>query len=204
MYRGRRLGGRRRSSSGQAPLLTAVLFLLLVPTTIIIAENATSNITGLITNVSIENATLNVTQPANVTSATTPDGNATVNTTLPSNETNMTQPEDNTTDAPLNQTNITLPETGPNLDAILNIPRRADRNEAFIISAEITNTGDTDATNVEVEWVLPGSISILEGSGSHSCNIPTRATCTSQLLVAAPLYSRLGEHEIKVLVRYHD
>jgi hypothetical protein len=255
MNSGRRSGGVKKSSSGQAPLLAGILFLLLIPTTIIIAENATSNLTGnMAANFSLENATsgalpINETNQTgntesgapllNDTSLTLPQVNETENTTIPGNATNITPPgkitipEENTTiniTPAFNETNMTLPgnttntttpenetaqepanETqepkepelqGPVLEVNLNVPNRANRNEPFTVSAEINNTGDTDALGVEVEWVLPEDFSILSGSGSHYCDVPSEDAYLSELEVAAPLSSMLGEQEIKVLVRY--
>jgi hypothetical protein len=218
--------------------LAGIIFLLLVPTTIILAENASINLTGsLITNISRGNLTL-VNTTANLTFNTTPNitaspeenktdtkENATrLNITIPvarltlpeENATNQTLPEINDTVnviPPINQTrpdNESIqeppeeePGLGPVLEIRLDIPERANRNEPFQISAEIRNTGDQEATDVEVEWVLPG-LSVIEGSGNQYCQIPSGAACTSQLLVAAPLSSILGENEIKVLVRYAD
>jgi hypothetical protein len=240
----RRFVGVRKSSSGQAPVLAAVLFLLLVPTTIIIAENATVNITGSMTgnssfqNTSAENATnstsspwvemlpiINETSPLNEalllneTNETSAE-NATLNitntsseenVTLPVNDTNttihenITLPEENLT-APVNDTNQTLPDVpeGPALGVALDVPDRVDRNEPFLVSAEVSNTGDLEATDVEIEWVLPDGFSIVEGDAIHHCDIPAGASCFSKLTVAASLSSDLGEREIKVMVRYHD
>lgn len=281
MYTGVRFGGVRKSSSGQAPILAAVLFLLLVPTTIIIAENATGNTTGdIVANITAaipyENNTLNTSHENNVTGFNTillsgnmifPDSKSdpasqgsatshanTTNATVPMNQTNMTAHLNNTNTTPpgesaamgANETvlpceenttaNTTTPAndtcrfpengtagqnhtqgpdvqepgnetreppTGPALEVSLNLPERTDRNQPFLVSVEILNTGDRDANAVWVEWALPGSISILEGSGSHHCDIPAGAACTSRLTVAASLSSELGEQEIKVLVRYH-
>ena len=228
----RRLGGNRKSSSGQAPVLAAILFLLLVPTTIILAENATMNITGSM----LANLTFNATQPnislpvnnstpTNDTNTTIPENNTEpLNITIPLNiplPSNETSPEANTT-GPMNETNVTepeektsppeepeeetLPETpeGPVLEVSLDIPERADRNQEFQVSATVSNTGGQDASDVELEWVLPEGFLITQGSGTKTCNIPSSAACSSTLTVAASLSSMLGEQDIKILVRYHD
>lgn len=229
----RRLGGTRKSSSGQAPVLAALLFLLLVPTTVILAQNATLNITGdMLANISLPevNAT-NITLPVNTTP---PNTTLPVNTTLPDNDTNTsfsenitlpfnisvpeneTLPDTNTTEF-INESNITEPDNtpsvnitipeepeGPVLEIALDIPGRADRNQEFQVSAVVTNTGDTEANGVELEWVLPGGFLITQGSGTQTCDIPSGAACSSTLTVAASLSSMLGEQDIKILVRYHD
>jgi hypothetical protein len=215
----------RKSQTGQAQILAATLFLLLIPTTIIVAQNATENITGnLSANLSMEDAAsgapaINETNktdrletgapPLNDTNITDPQGNATENITIPeenatinitppSNETNITVP-DNQTEPPEEEAE----PLGP-VEVSLKVPERANRNEPFLLSAEITNTGDTDATDVEVEWVLPDGFSILSGSGSHYCDVPSNAACISEIEAAASLSSILGEQEIKVLVRYSE
>lgn len=257
MYTGGFLGGVKKSSSGQAPLLAGILFLLLIPTTIIIAENVTNNLTGdMIANFSLKNITENATSETppennqtgndvffenetlpvtgtntagynngtddgrsntlpieindtppweNITVNITPAVNET-NITLPGNATNTTMPDNETVHEHANETQEPKePESqGPILDISIEVPERANRNEPFLLSAEITNTGDTDALDVEVEWVIPDGISILEGSGSHYCDVPAGAACTSDLKVAASLSSELGEREIKVLVRYFE
>lgn len=229
----------RKSQTGQAQILAAILFLLLIPTTIIVAQNATENITGhLAANVSVEDATSgapqinetnhtelgtpplnysdtimkenetgplppndtnvtppeNITVPLNDTNITLPDLNITINATPPENETNVTIPENQTQEPP---------EPAPILSITLNVPESANRNEPFILSADISNSGDADALGVEVEWILPDGFSILSGSGSHTCNAPAGGACTSEIEAVAPLSSMLGEQEIKVLVRYN-
>lgn len=247
--------GQRKSQAGQAQILAAALFLLLVPATVIVAQNATENITGYVIanttgdqeslNLSAdpgnataktrepstennvrppenntktvtqgENAAPNTTTSADETNATTPEGSANTNTTLPSNETNRSPSMDNETTAAPAQDNATYaaktpnetfaapPEAAPDLGVNLIVPERADRSEPFPLTAEIANTGNADAFRVEVEWILPDGISIIEGSRSHSCDVPVGGTCTSELEVAASLSSELGKHEIKVLVSH--
>ena len=218
---GRRLVGNRKSSSGQAPILAGIIFLLLVPTTIIIAENASINLTGsLLTNISPGNltpdkTTLNLTVNTTLNITSSPEGNAArPNITVP--VANLTLPEENTTANATPSTNQTEndnqtiqeppeeePGLGPVLEINLDVPERVNRNEPFQVSAVVRNTGDADADDVYIEWVLPG-LSVIEGSGNQYCQIPSGAACTSQLLVAAPLSSILGENEIKVLVSYAD
>lgn len=276
MVIGRRLGGCKKSTSGQAPVLAAIFFLLLVPTTIIIAENVAQNITGdLTTNSSLEIPTENIppnlwfVPPTpinnsirnqswiyinvsssenlsvclldwhngswqnlsmtisdlycyiNMTSLTDFQYNFLVyandtadnwnstgihNITINSTPTDIIILDNESIQKPPNETSEEKPEKTETLDPVLkvklNVPERADRNEPFQISAEVSNTGDQEARDVEVEWILPDSLSILEGSGSHYCSIPTNAACESHLTVAASISSILGEQEIKVLVRY--
>jgi hypothetical protein len=245
MHVGGVLGGMKRSSSGQAPLVAGILFLLLVPTTIIIAENATSNITGntfanlslnetnttennetpdsenttepsskpitISENISIPLNDTNQTYPVNETNVTYPNENITANVTSqanetiqkPTNVTNVTT-EQNQTQEPEQQEEPYKEPLGPVIDVKLNVPERADRNEPFQISAEITNTGDMEARDVEVEWILPKSLSIIEGGDSQHCDVPAQAACQSELKVVASLSSELGEQEVKVLVSYFD
>lgn len=257
MHTGGVLGGVKKSSSGQAPLIAGIIFLLLIPTTIIIAENATNNLTGdLAANPSLDNTSQNDAQniqiEPNLTennetsdfeNTTGPSGEPTIiaenisihlndtNQTSPVNETNVTYPDENvsvsitsqaneTIQDPSNITNATAEQNqaeepeqqeepekeplGPVIEVKLDVPERADRNEPFLISAEITNAGDQDARDVELEWILPKSLSIVEGSGSQHCDVPAQAACKSELKVVASLSSELGEQEVKVLVRYLD
>ncbi len=252
-----RLVQHKRSQLGQAQVLVAILFLFLIPTTIIVAQNATDNISGQITAaISPENATYtshppetpdippsnpsnepgtnkttisnkpthNVTPPINQTSPILQLNNTNVtlsgeNTTSHDNDTiaglpNVTPPGvpgNQTIQQPSNETSGNQTQEPPEqeppepaLEVTLQLPERANRNEPFLISAEIANTGDTDVLNAEVEWVLPERFSILEGSGSHYCDIPSYAACLSELTVFASLSSMLGEQEIKVLVRYNE
>ncbi len=109
MSGGRRSDGFRKSSSGQAPVLAGIFFLLLVPTTVILAQNATLNITGeLLANLTPGNGTA----PLNATPADPFHDNATENTTtlLYSNTSlpNATSGTENH-NASISQTNATLP-----------------------------------------------------------------------------------------------
>jgi hypothetical protein len=202
MKLGVRYGGARKSSSGQVPVLAALLFLLLVPTTIILAENATLNVTGdTLLNFSADNST-NTTAGGNFSIADisnhTSELNGTTNPTLLKNETNTTATGNQTPGVSENGT------IGPILEIGLDLPDRIDRNTVFNSSATIKNTGDQEATGVGIEWILPRGFSIIEGSGGHYCDIPSGAACLSELIVAASLSSETGEHEIKVLVRYDE
>jgi hypothetical protein len=228
MYTGRRLVGGNKSSSGQAPVLAAVLFLLLVPTTIILAENATDNATGLMTaNISPLNATLvgqpNAT-PSNTTTTNTTENDT--NTTTPpvnlsvllppyaTNETdhNATTTDDSNTTATDNE-NATIEENtalppepvlplGPILEVELDVPDRVNRNEEFTLNATVTNTGDVAASDVEIEWVLPEDLHVIWGSGNQTCDIPSAAACQIRLRVTASISSILGERDIRVIARY--
>jgi len=131
---------KRRSETGQIQILAALLFLLLIPTTVIIAQNAT-NITnytipieGMLVNIS-DNHTLNETldENQNLTNTTLPQenitsnasvgldntstliGNQTINLTLPLNETNTTlePPEPPEINLTYNQTQPTENTTEP-------------------------------------------------------------------------------------------
>jgi len=260
-----------KSNSGQVQLLAALVFLFLIPATMIIAENATLNLTGHITsnlssppeNGTIFNGTLqeniapnaftevlptenytdasifanntNHTQNSstlqdlsNDTSNATeapPQGNFTENTISSLNETNASNTThtnvtgtgletNQTAHNPDNQTpalNGTFAETaenmtpvGPVLRARLDVPETANRNEIFYVSAEVTNTGDSNVSNVSIEWILPGGIRILDGDVIQYCDIPVNASCTAHLGLSAGLSSSLGEYEIRILVRYSD
>ena len=223
MHTGRRFIGGNKSSSGQAPVLAAVLFLLLVPTTIILAENATenaTNLTGFITanftplnatlsanHTTTENATTNETEPINATNTTPPPVNLSV--LLPTTggtDTTTEDPNQNTTSATKDQNKTLPPEPvlplGPVLEVDLDVPERVDRNEEFTLNATVTNTGDVAASDVEIEWVLPEGLHLIEGSGSKTCDIPSATACHSRLRVTASISSTLGERDIRVIVRY--
>ncbi len=173
-------------------------------TTLINETNLTTPLNDTNTTIPEENITINITLPLNETNTTLP-GEVVINTIPEANKTNVTIPDNQTQELPEQEKEEVEPEAlGPVLEVNLNIPERANRNEAFILSAEITNFGDTDARDVEIEWILPDGLSILAGSGSHYCDVPAGATCTNELKAAASLSSELGEQEIKVLVRYFE
>jgi hypothetical protein len=271
-----RSGGVRKSSSGQVPLVAALLFLFLVPTTVILAENATGNITALLTDsltANITNSSVNLTglnatlanvsataslftvnlsgnvtiPPADIPLNQTPeDGNGSsslpvIDATVPENatiqplnqtianetenttagqesnetgtvgssaqsqenDTNVTDSQDATISPIPDQTNGTgnkPHDADPELT--LDIPDRADRNQPFDVSAILTNSGDMETKNAEIEWILPEDISIIEGSSIITCDIAPGEYCRSDLKVAASLTSMLGGSEIKAIARY--
>ena len=187
---------KKKSSSGQAPILAAVLFLLLVPTTIIIAENATINLTG--------NMVVNIT--FNATNETAdPSEEFLLNPTSMMNTSADQPPEppttDNTTDTItiLNDSHFSGPLIGVSLD----VPERALRNEPFVVSAEISNTGDSDAGNVEIEWIIPEGIDILEGNRTSTLKIPANDSFPISLKLKSPLDSEIGYKNIRIVIS-HD
>ncbi len=126
MFKRRCYGGTRKSSSGQAPLLAAILFLILVPTSVILAENATVNLTGMITNASIPNTSL-------------PAENATANIATVKTNSSMLS---------------SLSSGNSTLNATFNITGIAAANEAAFID-ETNRTSPGNATPETTNETLP-------------------------------------------------
>jgi hypothetical protein len=203
------LGGKLDSGAkGQAQLIALFLILALVPTTVIVAQNATNStgIDGMVVDVNItepaaDDDVLNQTLPGVPEeipqNATLPAENATepeANVTIPQdNETNITVPEENVTvpednGTTVNETNVTLPEenvTTPEDNAILpeenvTIP---DEN---VTEPEINVTEPEDnetETNVTEEPLVPEITLVIENSekvtrGSEDTTI--RAVVTNE------------------------
>jgi hypothetical protein len=150
-YPSRNITIKRKSETGQAQILAALLFLLLIPTSVIIAQNAT-NITnytlpveGMLVNISDNqtlNETLNETPTDNIT---IPPENLSlnitteINLTFPKNETNtpptsinltynITDPPENETQENETQPNATLPEE-PDISPNETIQNETDQND---------------------------------------------------------------------------
>ncbi|MHA2070044.1 MAG: hypothetical protein ACXABY_37235, partial [Candidatus Thorarchaeota archaeon] len=202
----------KKSQAGQVQILAAAIFLLLIPSTIIVAQNATQNITGeLAANLSDENQTTIDTLSVDISHDLE---NSTVNTdynqTEPSlqnlSETNHTHFRnetmvENQSIQIATNTSSQQPPSGPDLTVELKLPERTNRNEGFAASALITNSGDRDAADVEIEWNLPDGIKVLEGSPKKKTGIKYGSSYTSRLVLSAHPFSDLGIQEIKVLVR---
>lgn len=152
----RRLVGKKKSSCGQATILAAVLFLFLVPTTIIIAQNASSNLTGdMVANLSILNPTpeveiplvadnstqeppLNDTNPANDTeSPLIPPMNDTSLLTNHTNETNL-----NIT-IPVIPANATMNQTTPPSNETVNRTVNKESNNQTGLNMTLPTTNQT-------------------------------------------------------------
>jgi len=225
---GRRFVGIKRSCSGQAPVLAALLFLLLVPTTIILAENASDNITGdMVANLSppapnLSQETLVINISPMIEELAPPNSSAEglanhTNETNPepvphTNETKST-PANVTIDSPSNKTNTSIPTEEPaniilpviipdraNLTVTLNLPERAHRSESFIVAATVTNSDDQDASNVELSWILPNGFSIAVGDKKSRFDISVGEEKTFELKLISPLEQELGIHEISARV----
>jgi uncharacterized repeat protein (TIGR01451 family) len=177
-------------------------------------------------NTPLVNGTINetnVTAPAeeppsiNETSITQP--NATVSDI---NETNITIPNEtapikNVTEAGETQ-NVTEDETPaeeeniteetheleePELFVDIVSPEKATRGDTVELFAVVDNTGEAEAGNVQIEWLLPDSLTVTSGDLTYDCgSIAPGYTCTSAITVFAQQDAPLGLSEVKVRVSY--
>jgi uncharacterized repeat protein (TIGR01451 family) len=90
------------------------------------------------------------------------------------------------------------------LSVDIHSPDKITRGEEFIIKAVVKNSGDADAKNVVLEWVLSEGFEIVSGNAQENCEIPPSSECTSEIIVKTSFSSILGKNDIKVLVRYVD
>ena len=176
----------------------------------LIEANAT-----LIENISDETSGLqNQTfEPENITIQENSTAGAVLNETVSNetiqNETNATisLPDSQATTPPeAGETNGTLPEIlQPILSVRISSQDKTLRGEQFDISAVATNSGNSDAKNVRLEWILPEGIEIVSGDGSAECGtISPDSECASSLTVSAPISAGIGKNEIRVIVRYEE
>jgi len=173
----------KKSESGQAQILIIFTFLFLLFSGVIIAQNATN-----ITNSSL-----------------TLEGNMIVLNESDFLNNSLSEHLSNISDEMQNQETAT-PENNklPFLSVDIHSPDKITRGEEFIIKAVVKNSGDADAKNVVLEWVLPEGFEIVSGNAQENCEIPPSSECTSEIIVKASFSSILGKNDIKVLVRYVD
>jgi|GEM_PF-1242952 len=123
------------------------------------------------------------------------------------NETNATisLPENQTT-PPETGGETTIPEVlQPILAVRISSPEKSLRGEQFDISAIVSNTGNSDAMNVRLEWILPEGLETVSGEISASCGtINPDSECMSSLTVSVPMSADIGKSEIRVIVKYEE
>jgi len=154
----------KKSESGQAQILIIFTFLFLLFSGVIIAQNATN-----ITNSSL-----------------TLEGNMIVLNESDFLNNSLSEHLSNISDEMQNQETAT-PENNklPFLSVDIHSPDKITRGEEFIIKAVVKNSGDADAKNVVLEWVLPEGFEIVSGNAQENCEIPPSSECTSEIIVKA-------------------
>jgi len=212
----------KRGRLGQAQVLAAILFLFLIPTTVILAENATNSsntsipeplnlsFEGLVINTSDivnQSPTLLSEPPVSNESSETNISNSSVNEELPLNQTlNETLPE--TTNQTSNETSnnetqnetVEIPPSPPEtllpyLTVSINGPDMIVRGKDPTFFVEITNTGDGTAQNIIGLWI--------PNLGAFECDdLETGEACTRELILPTTIATPLGIKEIGVSVSY--
>ena len=217
-----------REKLGQVQILAIFLFLLLIPTTVIIAQNATINDTNMTGNLIELPEQTNTT--INITINTTTETNHTNQTnqtfiTIPDewnhsiNETDTNETENNQTMPELNETNKTTEPIEPTqpvepeivepeslvIDAGITSPEKVTRNGNVELIAYATNTGSGTARDVLIEWILPDGFYIVTGSGSFHCEeLAPGNSCRNVITATVPISSNLGLSEIRARVTYAE
>jgi uncharacterized repeat protein (TIGR01451 family) len=156
-------------------------------------ENQTNQTLGNV-NVTGENSTVE------------PVPNETIQNETIQNETNVTIVLPDNQTLPEIQENVTIPEIlQPFLSVRITSPDKSLRGEQFDISAVVSNTGNSGASNVRMEWTLPEGMEIISGQVSADCGtLAPDSECTSSLTLSAPLSAGIGKNEIKVIVKYEE
>ena len=220
----------RKSSTGQAPTLTAILFLVLIPSTVILAQNATLeiNLTGDVIDVAVQE-TLELPGESiipphgtpetfseetitellvNTTSAneSSPANKHTKNTeekNITDNETTLPQPDIVTpTPEKKEKTDISKP---PRLIIEINAPEHATRGKNFSFTTTVSNVGEGSAHNVQLQIQLPDSFEITSGNDAIDCGtITSGSSCSTELLVSVPENVAIGKEAITAVVTYEQ
>jgi hypothetical protein len=132
--------------------------------------------------------------------------NETVSNETIQNETEATIILPDSQTPPNVQVNTTIPEVlQPILTARIISPEKTLRGEQFDVSAIVSNTGNSEARNVRLEWILPDGFEIVSGQDSADCGaIDPDSEYMSSLTISAPPSVGIGKNEIKVVVRYEE
>jgi hypothetical protein len=165
-------------------------------------ENVTSEDTAAV-NGTGEDA-LNGTEPiVPVTDGTSNETNATETAEPPEPpEMNGTVPAENGTVDVINGTDETEQPAEPEVSVSIITPERVTRGEAFEVAAVVENLG-APAGNVVLEWALPDSMEISEGSATDEVGIlETGSSHRAEIIVTSGADSSLGPSEIRVRVSY--
>jgi predicted transcriptional regulator len=155
------------------------------------------------TNVSEQNITIQ----ENITAENPTVLNEMISNETIQNETNATifLPE-NQTIPPEVQENATIPEIlQPILGVRIISPDRTLRGEQLDISAVVSNSGNSDAKNVRLEWIIPSGFEIVSGDNPANCGtLSSNSECTNSLTLSSPISADIGKNEIRVIVKYEE
>ena len=244
--------GWKKSSIGQVQIITLFLFLFLVPATVIIAQNATMNVTSegnlVLEQINIsENADINVpismesnfsetvnvtqkeisfelnetgvleniTETSNQTENMPAEMNASLKneTILPDAGIFENETDNTTVQEPENRINETIQQSEPPvteipepvLEARILSPDKITRGESFDISGVVKNSGNGEAKNVRLSWVIPSGFELVSGQIEKDCGtLPPDSECTSNLTLSSSLSIETGRSELKILVKYEE
>lgn len=151
----------------------------------------------------------NYTAEENLTEVKETISNETVSNETILNETaEIPEPENETVQEPTNETQP--PEELPKiLQPILSVRISSQdkilRGEQFDVSAIISNSGNSDAKNVRLEWIIPTGFEIVSGQASADCGtIGPDSECASSLTLSTHMSAEIGKNKIRVVVKYEE
>jgi hypothetical protein len=221
----------RKSSTGQAPILTAILFLVLIPSTVILAQNATleTNLTGDVIDTAFQQTLELPTEPiipAQGTPVQSVPFNEEAITELlvnetPANEqstvedtknkeeknipTNDTEPQQQDTVTPTSQKKEKPAPAPPVLIIEINAPEHATRGKDFSFATIVSNVGEGSAHSVQLQLQLPETFVITSGDSTTDCGIITSgSSCSTELSVSVPESAAIGKEAITAVVTYEQ
>jgi hypothetical protein len=104
------------------------------------------------------------------------------------------------------QENTTVPEIlQPVLSVRISSQDSVLRGEGIDVSAIVSNTGNSDAKNVRLEWEIPAQFEIVSGQASADCGtISQDSECASSVTLSTPTSADIGKNEIRVFVKYEE
>ncbi|HJW96767.1 MAG TPA: hypothetical protein VJ485_01230 [archaeon] len=116
---------------------------------------------------------------------------------------NVTEPGTETTWNETEQQDWNITEANPILTVSISSPEKTVRGESIDISAIVTNSGNAEARNVRLEWIVPAGFEIVSGEIEQSCGTMGPGTeCVKGVTLSTSLSTDVGRREIKVQVRY--
>jgi len=90
----------------------------------------------------------------------------------------------------------------PEFNIQMTYPEKITRGEIIEISAEVTNVGSVNVSNVLISWILPEGFEILNDENSKS--IFSGKDYTSKIKVRTSTDSVLGLNQIKLIINYDE
>ncbi len=179
---------------GQVQILAAIVFLFLIPTTVIIAQNATNSSNTSFENLSLEGnliASLNISDIANQSQQEKPPENQTSETNTSSGDVVDEEPPSNQTlNETLNETintttlNETLPETNQTLNETLNeTSLNQTPSDENVTSPQNETLNETLNETVEPPVIPPSNLPIL----AVSIQGPDRITRSENITFSAEI-----------------